>query len=126
MRQTSEICTTFIPSELIDHLWNIVDVYEESKYVFVLSSRRLGDGLVQDIRIITGSISTQHTIFGYKPVDFTIKVSRKGDDLKMSLVPSVKAEQELNKWKRRRAVLLFRKRLSPSPAPNHFRVRRAF
>jgi len=125
MRQTSEICTTFIPSELIDHLWNIVDVYDESKYVFVLSSRRLGDGMVQDIRIIAGNISTQHTIFGYKPVDFTIIVSHKGDDLRMSLVPSVKAAQEINKWKRRRAIFLFRKRISPAPAPNHFRVRRA-
>lgn len=125
MRQTSEICAAFVPSELINHLWNIVDVYDESNCVFVLSSRRLGDGLVQDIRIISGNSSAQHTVFGYKPVDFTIKVKRSGDDLEMSLIPSEKAEQELNKWKRRRTIFLFRKKMSPPSSVGHLRVRRA-
>lgn len=126
MRQTSQICETFIPAELIAHLWNIVDVYDEKKYVFVLSSRRQGDGMVQDVRIIMGSASSQHTIFGYKPVDFTIMVSQKGDDLEMSMIPSKKAEQEIGKWKRRRAIFLFRKKISPALIPRQFRFRRAW
>ena len=126
MRQTSEICETFVPAELIEHLWNIVDVYDENKYVFVLSSRRQGDTMVQDIRIIMGNSSSQHTIFGYKPVDFTIKVNRQDDDFEMSLIPSEKAELELNKWRRRRAIFLFRKKINSTPAPTPLRVRSAW
>ena len=120
-----QICETFIPIELLAHLWNIVDVYDENKYVFVLSSRRQGDCMVQDIRTIMGSASSQHTIFGYTPVDFTIMVSRKGEDLEMSMIASEKATRELNKWKHRRAFFLFRKKTSPSPSPCQFRFRRA-
>lgn len=126
MRQTSEICENFVPRELIEHLWNIVDVYDENKYVFVLSSRRQGDTMVQDIRIITGNNSSQHTIFGYKPVDFTIKVSRQDDDFEMSLIPSEKAVLELSKWQRRRAIFLFRKKINSTSVQTSFRVRRAW
>lgn len=125
MRRISEICKTFVPIELIEHIWNIVDNYDENSYVFVLSSRRQGDEMVQDIKIITGSCSSQHTIFGYKPVDLTIKVSRIGEDFEMSLIPSAKAALELNKWERRRANFLFRKKISAARAPGQLRFRRA-
>lgn len=124
MRKTSDICTAFVPAEIIDHLWNIVEIYGENRYVFVLSSRRLGDAMVQDIRIIIGSSSYLHSVYGFKPVDFTIKVSRKDDDFTMTLVPSVKAQREINKWKQRRLGHFFLKKLFPSP--RHFRVRSAW
>ncbi|MBP8639685.1 MAG: hypothetical protein KBI01_02120 [Oscillospiraceae bacterium] len=125
MRRISEICKTFVPVELINHIWNIVDLYDENSYVFVLSSRRQGDEMVQDITTIMGNNSSIHTILGYKPVDFTIKVSRQDDDFEMSLIPSAKAALELNKWERRRAFLLFRKKLIFATSPNTLRVRRA-
>lgn len=102
MKQTSEICTTFVPAELIEHLWNIVEIYDENKYIFVLSSRRLGDGMVQDINIMLGNTSSYHTIYGYKPVNFTIEVSKTYDDYTMSLILSEKTAREINKWKQRK------------------------
>ena len=125
MKQTSEICANFIPAELIEHLWNIVEIYDEDKYVFVLSSRRLGDGIVQDINIIIGSTSSHHTIYGYKPVNFKIKVSKTDDDYTMSLIPSEKTAHEINKWTQRKFNFHFLKKIALAPAPHQFRVRNA-
>ncbi len=125
MKKTAEICSTFLPAELIEHLWNIVEIYDEDNYVFVLSSRRLGDGMVQDINIIIGSTSSHHTIYGYKPVNFTIKVSKIDNDYTMSLIPSEKTAHEINKWKRRSLGFLFPKKITLAPAPHQFRMRNA-
>jgi len=125
MKQTSEICAAFIPAELIEHLWNIVEIYDEDKYIFVLSSRRLGDGMVQDINIIIGNTSSHHTIYGYKPVDFKIDVSKIDDDYQMSLIPSEKTAREINKWKKRRLAFHFLKKVTLAPSPHQCRVRNA-
>lgn len=125
MKQTSEICTTFVPAELIEHLWNIVEIYDENKYIFVLSSRRLGDGMVQDINIIIGNTSSHHTIFGYKPVNFTIEVSKTDDDYTMSLIPSEKTAREISRWKQIKLGFHIHKKLSLAPAPHQFRMRNA-
>ena len=125
MKHTSEICTTFIPSELIEHLWNIVEIYDENTYIFVLSSRRLGDGMVQDINIIIGNTSSRHTIYGYKPINFTIEVNKTDDDYTMSLVPSKKTAREISRWKQRKLGFHIQKKFSPTPAPHQFRVRNA-
>lgn len=125
MKHTSEICTTFIPAELIEHLWNVVEIYDENKYIFVLSSRRLGDGMVQDINIIIGNKSSCHTIFGYKPVNFTIEVSKTDNDYTMSLIPSEKTAREINRWKQRRLGFHLQKKIFLAPAPHQFRIRNA-
>ena len=113
MKNTLEICSLFIPSEIIIHLWNIVDLYGENDYNFVLTSRRLGDATIQDIRIDIDHFSFHHTVLGFKPVDFTVKVRRKGEDLEMSLAPSEKAICELNKLKRIKEALTFRSKKAP-------------
>jgi len=123
MRETSEICSAIIPPEIIEHLWTIVELYGESRYVFVLSSRRLGDTMVQDIKIILGSCSYLHSVYGFKPVDFTIKVTCKDENYRMTLIPSAKAEYEINRWAQKKLGLNFHKKLSP--ASQHFRVRHA-
>lgn len=124
MKETAEICSAFIPSEIIEHLWTIVELYGESRYVFVLSSRRLGDSVVQDIKIILGSRSYLHSVYGFKPVNFTIKVTCKDENYRMTLIPSAKAEYEIKKWTRKKLGRNFLKKLSPSS--QHFRVRRAW
>ena len=110
MKNTMEICNLFVPHEIISHLWNIVDLYGENEYIFVLTSRRLGDSTIQDIRIDIDHFSFHHTVLGFDPVDFTIKVRRNGEDLTMSLAPSEKALNEINKWKRIKAALTFRRK----------------
>ncbi len=110
MKNTSKICNLFVPKEIINHLWNIVDLYGENDYIFVLISRRLGDAEIQDIRIDIDHFSFHHTVLGFKPVDFTVKVCRKGEDLVMSLSPSEKALYEINKWKRLKDALSFRRK----------------
>lgn len=124
MKITSEICTFFIPPEIISHLWNIVDLYEEDYYMFMLSSRRLGDAMIQDIRIDIDGFSFHHTVLGFKPVDFTVKAYQKGGDFIMSLVPSEKAMHQIRKWERVKARLLFRRKKTPEVTP-HFRLRKA-
>ncbi|NCB74558.1 MAG: hypothetical protein EOM51_07440 [Clostridia bacterium] len=124
MKETSEICKAFVPPEIIKHLWTITELYDEDRYVFVLSSRRLGDSMVQDIKIIVGDRSYLHSVYGFKPVDFTIKVSSKDKNYRMTLIPSSKAEYEIEKWRRRNLYNNFLKKLSSSP--EHFRVRRAW
>lgn len=125
MKHTSKMCTTFIPSELIEHLWNVVEIYDENRYIFVLSSRRLGDGMVQDISIFIGDTSSNHTIYGYKPVNFMLEVIKTGDDYTMSLIPSEKTARELSKWKQRKLCFHIQKKLSLTTAPHQFRFRNA-
>lgn len=122
MKNTLEICSLFIPSEIISHLWNIVDLYGENDYNFVLTSRRLGDATIQDVRIDIDHFSFHHTVLGFKPVDFTVKVRSKGEDLEMSLVPSERAMREINKWKRVKEALTFRNKKAPVE-PNNFYLR---
>ncbi|PKM72941.1 MAG: hypothetical protein CVU91_07925 [Firmicutes bacterium HGW-Firmicutes-16] len=110
MKNTLEICNLFVPAEIISHLWNIVDLYGENEYIFVLTPMRLGDAIIQDIRINIDHFSFHHTVLGFHPVDFTVRVRRKGEDLEMSLVPSEKALYEINKWKSAKAALAFRKK----------------
>ncbi len=124
MKECSDICTAFIPSAIIDHLWTIVDIYGEDSYVFVLSSRRLGDTLVQDIKIILGSSTYLHSVYGFAPVNFTIKVARRDDGYRMTMIPSAKAAHEIDKWTRRKPGHSFLRKLSSSP--QSFRVRRAW
>jgi len=124
MRETSEICKAFVPSEIVEHLWTIADIYGEDRYVFVLTPRRLGDTLVQDVKIIVGGCSYLHSVYGFKPVDFTIEVIREDENCRMTLIPSAKAEKEIEKWKRRNPFHSFVKTLSFSP--QRFRIRRAW
>lgn len=123
MKNTLEICSLFIPSEIISHLWNIVDLYGENNYNFVLTSRRLGDATIQDVRIDIDHFSFHHTVLGFKPVDFTVKVRKDGDDLFMSLAPSEKAMREINKWKRVKEALTFRRKKAPLE-PSNFCLRK--
>ncbi len=124
MKNTLEICNLFIPTEIISHLWNIVDLYGDNDYTFVLSSRRLGDAKIQDIRVDTGHFSFHHTVLGFAPVNFTVRVRRNGADLVMSLVPSEKAQYEINKWERIKNVLTFRKK-KVEEVPHRLILRRA-
>ncbi|MEA4894871.1 MAG: hypothetical protein VB064_06375 [Oscillospiraceae bacterium] len=108
MKHTADICSSFIPPEITNHLWRIVDMYGDGDYVFVLQPKRLGDSLIQDISIETGNSSYHHTVLGFSPVNFTVRVSRKGQDLVMSIIPSEKALYEINKWKRIKEAMSFR------------------
>jgi len=123
MKKTLEICSLFIPREIINHLWSIVDLYGENDYCFVLTSRRLGDATIQDVRIDIDHFSFHHTVLGFKPVDFTVKVSKNGEDLEMSLAPSEKAMREINKWKRIKEALTFRRKKAPIE-PSGFYLRK--
>ena len=110
MKNTQEICSLFIPTEIISHLWNIVELYGDNDYTFVLSSRRLGDAKIQDIRVDTDLFSFHHTVLGFTPVNFTVRVRRIGADLVMSLVLSERAQYEIKKWERIKNALTFRRK----------------
>ncbi|MFB0920913.1 MAG: hypothetical protein QMB62_08530 [Oscillospiraceae bacterium] len=124
MKNTNEICSLFIPPEIISHLWNIVDMYGDDNYIFVLSSRRLGDAKIQDIEINIDRFSFHHTVLGFDPVNFTVKICKRGGDLVMSLALSEKALSEINKWNRIRAALTFRRK-KVEEAPHRLILRRA-
>ena len=124
MKKTLKICTLFIPREIISHLWSIVDLYGENDYYFVLTSRRLGDSTIQDVRIDIDHFSFHHSVLGVKPVDFTVKVSKNSDDFVMSLVPSEKATREIGKWKRVKQALTFHRKKTPVE-PSGFCLRKA-
>ena len=125
MRRTAEICSLFIPPEIICHLWNIVDLYGEDSYTFVLSSRRLGDRSIQDIRIDIDGFSFHHSVLGFTPVNFTVSVRQKDDDTYMTLIPSEKALCEIKKWQRIKRALSFSKKKTCEPAPNCGFLRKA-
>lgn len=125
MRCTAEICSVFIPPEIIGHLWNIVDLYGEDSYTFVLSSRKLGDRSIQDIRIDIDGFTFHHSILGFSPVNFTVSVCRKGVDIYMTLIPSEKAQYEIRKWQRIKNALTFSEKRSYEPSPRRIFLRKA-
>jgi hypothetical protein len=125
MRRTAEICSIFIPHEIIGHLWNIVDLYGEDSYLFVLTSRRLGDRSIQDIRIDIDGFSFHHSVLGFSPVNFTVSVRRKGNDTYMKLIPSEKALREIRKWQKIRNALTFFEKKPCVPPPRRIFLRKA-
>ena len=108
MNKTSESCTHFIPPEIISHLWRITELYGAVPCTFMLSSRRLGDCKVQDIRLDIDGFSFHHTIFGLPPVNWTVRVRPEGGDLVMAIVLSERAHRELDKWAHIRSALPLR------------------
>ena len=124
MKKTSDFCGTFMAPEIISHLWNIVELYEQDDYLFVLSPVRLGDVKIQDIRIDIGGFWFHHTVLGFKPVDFVIRVRRSGGDLVMSPVLPERTRREIEILAKIKAALHFHGK-KQSDAPHSFCLRKA-
>ena len=85
MKFTEESCINSVPGVLIDYLWQLIAEDEAFNQVFVLKPRRLGDREVQDIAVFTVNGSFERTVFGCEPVDATLEIGKRGDDVVMSL-----------------------------------------
>ena len=85
MKFTEESCINSVPGVLIDYLWELIAENDTYSQVFVLKPRRLGDREVQDIAVFTVNDSSERTVFGCEPVDATLEIRKRGDDVVMSL-----------------------------------------
>jgi len=93
MIKTSEDCESLISPGLIRHLCNSAANCGDGGCFFILTPRRFGSALVQDILVLSENSCSHQTVLGYRPVDLTVGVTC-GSEPEMYLVSPEKPQCE--------------------------------
>ena len=76
MKNTIAANIKSVPEALTKYLYEIMQKRNMDKCRFVLSSRPLANGLVQDIVAVSDNTNESHTVFGFAPVDGVLDISK--------------------------------------------------
>ncbi|CAB1245710.1 conserved protein of unknown function [Ruminococcaceae bacterium BL-4] len=76
MKNTIATNIQSVPEALTKYLYDIMQRRNRDKCQFILSSRPLANGLVQNITAVSDNTNESHTVFGFTPVDCELNISR--------------------------------------------------
>lgn len=71
---TSCDCVKLLPEVLIDYIWGLAIKKKSEKQIFILESKELGIGKIQEIYHHFDNNTSKHQVFGFSPVKAVVEV----------------------------------------------------